>query len=403
MSLLRIHAPLGTAPERARWVLFDGERGPVSGEGPLANLPRNAGRVQLVIPAPQVLFTRARLPGGLGRQNAATVAFAVEEKIVNEPESSRIFRLGVVAGEDVLAVVDARGLALWGQALEAAGIPAYEIQSEVLMLPRADGEWSLAWDGSEGFVRTGDVEGASTDCGDRVVPPVSLRMLLDEAAVRDARPAAIAVYTTTPDAAPDVAAWSRSLSIPLRIAGAWDWRIAPAESGVSLMRERHQWRGIGRVLARSRPALWIAAAALVFHAVALTVDWAMLAREQQVLRRDLEARFRKAFPDAVAVVDPVLQMRRKLAEARHAVGRPDSGDFLPMMDGVAAGLRDLPAGAVRIVSYESGRLSLEVSAVDAAAASRVATRLQQQGFRVDPPVPSKAAGARVVVIVVRAL
>ena len=115
----------------------------------------------------------------------------------------------------------------------------------------------------------------------------------------------------------------------------------------------------------------------------------------------MDIRFRAAFPDAVAVVDPPLQMRRKLAEARHAAGQPDSGDFLPMMQKVTAALKDLPAGALRIISYESGRMTLEVATKDAALIQRMATRLGQSGLSVDPTAAPVRAGGATVVFTVR--
>ena len=57
MSLLRIYAPLGDAPLRCAWVLINGRQS-APGEGTLAQLPRGADLVQLVIPAAQVLLTR---------------------------------------------------------------------------------------------------------------------------------------------------------------------------------------------------------------------------------------------------------------------------------------------------------------------------------------------------------
>ena len=63
MSVLRIYAPLGAAPIRCQWALI-GDGAPLAGEGPLAELPRGARRVQLVLPAAQVFITRAKLPQG---------------------------------------------------------------------------------------------------------------------------------------------------------------------------------------------------------------------------------------------------------------------------------------------------------------------------------------------------
>jgi general secretion pathway protein L len=117
-----------------------------------------------------------------------------------------------------------------------------------------------------------------------------------------------------------------------------------------------------------------------------------LAQEQRTLRRQMESRFRAAFPDAIAVVDPVLQMRRKISEARHAAGQPDSGDFLPMIQKVMAAIKDVPAGALRIVSYENGRMTLEVATKDESVIQRIAARLVRSGLTVDPSAPARPGG-----------
>ena len=209
------------------------------------------------------------------------------------------------------------------------------------------------------------------------------------------KPQAIAVYTLAPGAAPDLAAWQAELGIALRDAGAWDWRTAPEEEGISLAQARGRWRVNAAVLASLRPAAWIAGAALAIHGVALVIDWAQLAREQRALRTQMETRFRGAFPDAVSVTDPVLQMRRQLAAARHRAGLPDGGDFTPMIEKVALGIKALPPGGVRIVSYESGRMILELGAVDEPQLRRTAAQLGQAGLSV------QVSGARQ--ITVRAL
>ena len=57
MSLLRIYCSLRDAPQRCQWALVGDGREPVVGEGPLAQLPQRAERVQLVLPAAEVLIT----------------------------------------------------------------------------------------------------------------------------------------------------------------------------------------------------------------------------------------------------------------------------------------------------------------------------------------------------------
>jgi general secretion pathway protein L len=375
MSLLRIRAPLGEAPV-------------------LPELSR-ADRVELVIPAAQVLITRAKLPQGARRRAGSVLAFAVEEAAAAEPDANQVTWLGISDGADVLAVLDKRGLERWREALEAAGVRSCEVRAETLLLPRASGEWSLAWDGAEGFVRSGEFEGAALDAGDQASPPLSLRMLLEEAALRGTRPEAIAVYAIAPGAAPDLPAWQGALGITLREAGAWDWHAAPERDGVNLAPQRRRWRIAPAALARLRPAAWIAGAALAFHGAALLTDWMLLASEQRAVRARMEARFRSVFPDAVAVTDPALQMRRQLAAARHRAGLPDGGDFAPMIEKVAIALQELPPGGLRTVSYEDGRMTLELAAIEEAALRRTVARLAQAGLAVD------AAGTRS--ITVRAL
>ena len=420
MSLLRLYGSLTDHAQRCAWALVNDDRAVVVGVGPLADLPRHAGRVQLVLPAAQVLLTRARLPPAARRNAGSLLAFAVEERTAGDPDANLVSWLGSAGDDDVLAVVDKAGLARWRDALNDVGIDGYEVHCESLLLPWTPGEWSLAWNGDEGFVRHGALEGAATDCGDHAMPPLSLRLMLDAAAATGESPGAIALYTTAPYSpgfnptglnatghdnagpgmAPDLDAWSRELGITVRPAGPWDWRAAPPEAGISLTQQRQRWRMFAGLSARLRPAAWILGAALAIHAVALVIDWTSLAGEQRALRQQMEARFRGVFPDAVAVADPALQMRRKLAQARHAAGQSDSGDFLPMIEQVAEATKELPAGAVRTVSYEGGRLTIELSALDEASVQRIETRLRQSGLGVEsPPAASRASGANVILTV----
>lgn len=401
MNLLRLYCPLENPPHQCQWALLD-DHGGLVGEGvELSTVPRRVGRTQLVIPAAQVLITRARLPAAARRGPGSALAFAIEERTVSEPDTNQVSWLGTVGEDDVLAVVDRRSLERWRNALEKVGIRSYDIQSEMLLVPCATGEWSVAWNGREGFVRTGKLEAVVTDTGDHSSPPLSLRLMLDEALAHGGQPASIVLYTTAADATPDIEAWQSSLGIAVRLAGPWDWRAATSDEGISLARERARWRGIGIAGSQLRIPAWIAGIALAIHAIMLVMDWTLLVREQQGIRRQMETRFRATFPETVAVVDPTLQMRRKLAEARHAAGQPDIGDFLPIIEKVSAQVKALPAGSVRIVSYESGRLTLEVAATDQAAVGQIVTRLRQAGLSADAAPSSAGAGRGGVVITVR--
>lgn len=403
MSLLRIYCSLRDPPLQCQWALIDSRRKLAVGEGPLTQLPQRYERVQIVIPAAQVLIARTKLPASARHRTDSLLAFAIEEETAGEPDTHRVCWLGTAGEHDVLAVVDRNPLQRWLAALEGSGIASYEVHCETLLLPRVSGEWSIAWNGTEGFVRSGELEGAATDCGDRVTPPLALRLMLAEAETRGSRPRSLALYVSAPEAMPDLDAWQRELGVTLHVVGPWDWRVAPADAGVSLIRQRRRWQLPAGSLLRLRPAAWIAGLALAIHAVALVADWTVLASERGTLRQQMETRFRAVFPDAVAVVDPALQMRRNLAQARRAAGRPDSGDFLPMIEPVAAVLRDLPAGSLRTLSYESGRLTVQLAPSDPAVVERLVARLRQTGLGVDAAAAPRDAGIGAMIITLRAL
>ena len=417
MSLLRIRCPLLEEPLNCQWIWIGDDGLPLTGEGQIADLPKNARSAQLIIPAAQVLLTRARLPDAARRRTGSVLAFAVEEEMLREPDANQVSWIGSAGDEGVLAAVDKKGLAECLDALQAAAIQVGEIYCETLLLPWIPGEWSLAWDGQEGFVRTGEFEGGATDCGDDASPPLSLHLMLEEAERQGARPGSIALYTIEPEGAttfeggaagvmknpataPHTEAWQRVLSLPVYIAGVWDWRRAP-QSSISLLQERKRWPLFRKLFSRLRPAVWISVAALVIHSLAVAADWALLANEERVLHQQMETRFRAIFPAAVAVVDPALQMRRKLVEARHAAGVPDTADFLPMIKTVGPGLSELVPGSLRTVSYDSGRITLELAAEEGLA-NRIAAQLRENDLRVDINPRSADAGGGIIVLVVMA-
>jgi len=406
MSVLRIRTPPPDSPSQWAWALIDTGSEPLTGEGPLSQLPpqllRHAERFQLLLPASQVMITRVRLPAAVKRRSGSLLAYAVEDSTASEPDANEVSWLGSVDGADVLAVIDRKQLGEWRESLGTAGIHNYSVCCDSLLLPLPAQRWSCAWEGSEGIVRTGAFEGAATDIGDRHSPPLSLGLLLECAKARGETPTAIDLHVAGPDALPDIEAWQRTLGIAIHPAPRWDWRRAREQAGVNLLQERRGWRLPAGTLARLRPAAWIVGIALSIHAVALVVDWARLAGEQRSLRAQMEARFRSVFPETVAVADPALQMRRKLAEVRRAANKPDDGDFAVMIVKVAGALKALPAGVMRAISYESGRMTLEFAADDLALPGRISAQLVQSGLAVST-VPAAAAGRRTITMTVRAL
>lgn len=393
--MLRIFCSLSATPASCRWVLFN-DAGAHPGAGALAQLPPGAARVELVLAASDVLLVRARLPSTGKHRSAALLAYAVEERLASDPDSTQVSILGRLDGEDVLAVVDRSRLQAWRDALAAVGILVDSVHCETLMLPLQYGGWSLCWNGQEGHVRIGEFEGGATDCGDRQTPPLMLIQLLLEARAHATVPATITLYLTVPEAKPDLETWQKELGVSLRMASAPEARAAPMSAGAGLDQGRRRRHLSVAMVARWRQVGWILLAALLLHSVALFADRMRLASEQQQLRQQMEARFRALFPDAVAVADPVLQMRRQLARARHGANQPDVGDFPVMLGKVSEALASAPTTQLRALSYEDGRMTLELKAPGDALARQVQQLLTEAGFAVDTvPVAHRATNGTV--------
>lgn len=380
MSLLRIRISLTGAAGPCQWVLINHDQVPICGTGTLQALPDHRGRVQLVIPAAQVLITRVNLPRSARRQTGALLGYAVEETLVGEPDNEQVSWLGTCGEMDVLAVIAKASLKPWLEALAAAGVSEPEIHVETLLIPWTPGQWSLVWDGHEGILRSGKFEGMATDRADPPSPPLALRLLLDEAKTRGELPQSIALYTSAEGVMPDMEAWQRNLGIPLHAAGAWRWQDASPRAGVRLARQQHPWRLSALTLARLKPAAWALAAVFTLHGSALFIDRMLLSVEQGHLRKNMAARFRSTFPEALAVVDPSLQMRRKLAEANHEVGQSDPADFLPMVEQIAIAIKEVPGPTVRRIAYQSGRVTLELTTTNQVNLKRILSRLVAAGL-----------------------
>ncbi|MDP2283971.1 MAG: type II secretion system protein GspL [Pseudohongiella sp.] len=385
-TLLRLRITLRDEPLRCEWALLDNEQLLSMGEAALADLPTHQGRIEVILPAGDVFITKLALPNNARTQGEAVLAYAVEEQTAGDPKTNQVSWLGVEdSGMHTLAVVDKPALQRWRTALTSAGIRSFALRCETLMLPRVDTTWSMAWNGVDGFVRSADHDGWATDCGDSQHPPVSLLL-----AVAQHSPDAITLYTLIPGCKPDLSAWSTQLGIPVNDAGAWQWYLPVSNAGPDLSQQAQRWQFFDGLLPRLRPALWLVVCTLLFLGAAIAIDQIRLESEQRELRAQMNSRFRSVFPDAVAVINPALQMQRQLTGLRQLNGIADNSDFLPMLQHLAQATQSLPAGHFRSDSREGGRMTVEFVGNSDSDGLQMQARLQQAGLRVEQS-PGSAA------------
>jgi general secretion pathway protein L len=79
-----------------------------------------------------------------------------------------------------------------------------------------------------------------------------------------------------------------------------------------------------------RPWRWplaLAAAILIVNAAALNIDWWRMKSETNSLRESMIQIYKSAYPKESVIIDPVAQMRQKIAIAKHNSGLPAPDDF----------------------------------------------------------------------------
>jgi general secretion pathway protein L len=381
-SYLQIH--LGERwPEsdRVRWSRRAGNR---VDEGACAvrEIPP-ADEITVVVPASRVAFARASLPRGPLAKLARLAPFAIEDAIAPSPDRVRTALVRDLGdGQWLVAVIDREWLERVLAELAAEGAGPDRIVAECALVPCEPGSWTVVWHGSGGFVVIDGGEAIALDASLDGRPPLALKLAADECRGRADAPRAVRVLAAGAAELPDLAKWSESLHVPVAAGGRWRPETVDARrvATADLLAETTApgWHDSGWV-ARLKPAALIAAIVLGVHTLLTVGDWVRLRYEAAALRTEAESQFRKAFPDAKAVVDPALQMGRGVAGLRRAAGEPDATDAIPLLARIAPALRDANLRA-QAIKYERGQMELELAVPAGESREALAARLRSPGI-----------------------
>lgn len=347
-----------------------------SGASSLAQMPK-AKNCLTIIAAEHVLATHIPRPPGKPRQWRNALPFLVEEYLLADPESVHVVPSPSTEKERVgVAVVDKAWLRRLVNACTAAHINLRKIVPESLLPECASDQWVLVWNGQQGFLKTSAWTSFAVDSDDSGQPPVMLALTLSQAATV---PKAIQLRTT--DDLSGKFHWD--VSVPLLNGEPWDWRNAdiPASAPNLLWGEFAPPVRFFDWLPKLRPLAMILALTLSIEILGANIYWAKLAVERHSLKSEIEQTFRNAIGNQASLVNPTMQMQRQLSLSRHKAGLPDTADFIPMLDSIAAilgksGVRTLA------LNYDSGRIDLEISAPEKMAISGIQEQLRAAGFLV---------------------
>jgi general secretion pathway protein L len=357
---LRIFLPASDRPGGAPWpwMLFDARQSLLRADATAPEEIPRAEDVELVLPAARVLFARLALP----RVGSATLRdllpYAVEDRLLADPAHIHAVAGRTDArGETLVAVIDREWLRGMLHVARAAGLRPARAYCESALAAGPGTDWNLVVGDVRGLLVDDAGAGVAFDRAPGAAAPLALRIALDEASARNARPALIHVHTEGDAVHPDLARWGAEAGVAMQPGTRWEALAqgAPAPGAIDLLTQDFAARSARlEALRIPRAAFVLAAAIAVVQLGSDAIETWRLKRERDDLAARAEAIFRATFPEAKVVVDARLQMERNLASLRRSRGLAAGDDFLARLTGAA---RD-GAVPVRAIDYANGELKI---------------------------------------------
>lgn len=328
----------------------------------LSELPAAArsGQVIAWTPGMDTLLTRVTLPTRSRAKILLALPYALEDQLLGEPETLNFSYRSQPDGSLAVAVTAQERFQGWLEAFKSAGLHLAALCPATLSPPLEDGCWSVGFDTEEVLVRSGELAGFACPLA-LATPPAALKAALREAGAQGGAPRELIVFNPPP--AFERAAWE-ALGVPLTVR-AHEPRPASGSVPFNLLQRDFAPSGeLRQSLRAMRPAAIMLVAWLIAVLSLNLWEWWSLASGQRTARSEMTELFKKSFPDAKTVVDPVLQMERNLAVLQANSGKVAPSDMLALLSKVSPLLQGNPQVKLRGLSYGDGALTLDLNFPD---------------------------------------
>jgi len=139
-----------------------------------------------------------------------------------------------------------------------------------------------------------------------------------------------------------------------------------------------------------RPWRWpliLAAAVLAVHVISLNIDWLRLKREAEALRNGMVQSYRSAFPKETVIVDPLAQLRQKMAAARRDSGQLAPDDFLALSSSFGEAWAASGQGVAPVASleYRDRALTVKLKPGSNVSVERIESALAARNLSISQP------------------
>lgn len=322
--------------------------------------------VVLLLSASDVTLLRMAVPPLSTARLQAALPSLVEDRVIGDTADCAIAAGPDIDGHRAIAVCDRVWLQSWMNALRQIGARRIRVLPMSLCLPAPVSALSAALLNNanryELALRFSDQEGIGLpfDIDDETNLPATVAQLL--ATLAPQRPVQLSVPASQREW---FHAWfeARSDSGVTLIDQQWaDWISASNEVSVDLA---HAIGGNQSPTINWREWRWpivLAGLLALLNIVALNADWWRLRSEGMRLRDEITEIYRRSFPNEKVVLDPLAQMKQKVAAARQASGQLTASDFVVLSAALGEAWRE--AGndlkAIAALEYRDGTLNVKL-------------------------------------------
>ncbi len=323
-------------------------------------VPGNCRVVTAVVPGEDVVTRKASIPSRSRHKVLLALPYALEDDLSEDVEALHFALMDWAPGKEVTVAIVARTrIREWLNALEAAGLKVDALLPDYLLLPRHPQARIAITKNNKGalVIRDDEASGLSLDAD-----ALSLwwRELDDNHIAIAANDAALARELVELGGA-NVSEWKMGTDFT-------QWlRVQKTTPKANLLQGDYP-----PTREQKRVRVWPAAAA-IFLALLIklgsdAVEYFWLARESRLLEAQIKTVYRKTFPDAKRVVNPRLQMQRRINLLK--AGHTGSGDFQFLL-AVAAKVLRTAGASLEDINYRDNAMVMTWTTRDFAALDRL--------------------------------
>lgn len=342
------------------------ERDGVAALSELSERVRQAQRVVLLLAASDVTLLRVKVPPLSAARLRAALPNLVEDQLMSDPAECVIVAGDTRDGLLTVAVVQRGWLEVLNKTLHALGARSFAALPAQLCLPhQADAvSAAVAEHGTDidVAVRLAEQDGIGLAIAAEQAESAAFEVMQSLAAVVPQAPIALYVpvarmrdYEESLHIAPQLQA-----RITLHEDNWQRWIAGAGKASPDLMSGLGGAAGPKRDWGKWRRPLALALAVLLVNMLGLNIDWLRMKREAEALRSGMTQSYRTAFPNETVIVDPLAQLRQKLAIAQRDSGQLAPNDFIALTAALGEAWAAAGQGAAPIAGMEYRDRSLTV-------------------------------------------